>query len=214
MTELAALWPLFALALETPRLVLRLPGDPDLIGLAHAARDLQPAGEPRFQLPWMYAPSPDMERALLQRHWRALAHWRPESWHLILAIVLDGAPVGALDLWATDYRVTRSVGIGAWLARAHQRHGLGREALAGALALVFDQLGADAVHAEYLDANRAAAAVCERLGFVPDGQRIVQRDGVARLEHRRRLARAAWAALPPPVVTVRGLAGCAQMFGG
>lgn len=202
-SALGALWPPFALVIETPRLRLHLPGEAELVALARAARAIQPAGQPRFQLPWMYAPSPDLERALLQRHWRALAHWRPQSWHLVLAICLDGEPIGVQELWATDFRVTRSAGVGAWLALAHQGRGLGREALAGALTLAFAGLGADEIHAEYLDGNRGAEAACDRLGFAASGQQVEPRDGAARLEHRRRLTRAAWAARPE--IAVRGL---------
>ncbi len=213
-SPLCELWPLFALVIETPRLVLQLPREPDLVALARAARAVQPAGQPPFQLPWMYAPSPDMERALLRRHWRALAHWRPDSWHLVLAIYLDGEPIGVQELWATDYGVTRSAGVGAWLALAHQGRGLGREALAGAMALAFDRLAANEIHAEYLDGNLAAEGVCNRLGLVPNGQRAVQRDGAARLEHRRRLSRGAWSALPArPEIAVRGFDGCEPLLG-
>jgi RimJ/RimL family protein N-acetyltransferase len=213
-SPLSGLWPLFALVIETPRLVLQLPCEADLVALARAARAIQPAGETPFQLPWLYAPSPDVERALLQRHWRALAHWRPDSWHLLLAIYLDGEPIGVQEMWATEYGVTRSAGVGTWLALAHQRHGLGREALAGARALAFDWLGADEIHAEYLDGNLAAEAVCDRLGLGPNGQRIVTRDGAARLEHRRRLTRAAWSTLPArPTIAVRGFDGCASLLG-
>lgn len=214
-SPLCEFWPLFALVLETPRLRLQLPREPDLVALARAARAVQPNDQLPFQLPFMYAPSPHMERALLQRYWRTLAHWRQDSWHLILAIYLDGEPIGVQELWATDYHVTRSVGAGGWLALAHQGRGLGREAFAGALALAFDRLGADELHVEYLDGNCAAEAVCNRLGMSPNGQRFVQRDSAARrLEHRRRLSRAMWLdLLSRPKITVRGLEACEPLLG-
>jgi RimJ/RimL family protein N-acetyltransferase len=164
VSSLVDLWPLYGLVIETPRLRLQLPPEHDLVALARAAQAIQPAGQPAFQLPWMYAPSPYMERALLQRHWRALAHWRPESWHLLLAIYSDGRPIGVQELWATDYRVTRAAGTGSWLSLAYQGRGLGSEALAAVLALAFGRLGAEEVHLEYLDGNLAAAAVAARLG--------------------------------------------------
>jgi hypothetical protein len=86
--RLAGLWPLFGLLIETPRLQLRLPREDELPALARAARDIAGPDGPRLQMPWMYGGSPDMERQLLQRHWRALAHWKPASWHLPLAVFL------------------------------------------------------------------------------------------------------------------------------
>jgi hypothetical protein len=69
-----------------------------------------PAREPQLHMPWMFEPSPGMERQLLQRHWRALAHWKPARWHLPLAVYLDEQPIGVQDLWATDFARLRTVG--------------------------------------------------------------------------------------------------------
>jgi hypothetical protein len=80
---LVGLWPLFGLLIQTPALQLRLAREEDLPALARAARDIAGPGEPRLQMPWMYDDSPAMERQLLQRHWRALAHWRPEHTGLV-----------------------------------------------------------------------------------------------------------------------------------
>jgi hypothetical protein len=107
---LAGLWPLFGLLIQTPALRLRLPREAELPALARAARDIAGPGEPRLQMSWMYDDSPAMERQLLQRHWRALAHWRPESWHLLLAIFADGEPIGIQGMWADDFARCRSVG--------------------------------------------------------------------------------------------------------
>jgi hypothetical protein len=82
---LADLRPVFGLLIQTPRL-LRLPLEDDLCELARAARIIATPGEPQLHLPWMHQSSPGMERLFLQRYRRALAHWKPESWHLPLAI--------------------------------------------------------------------------------------------------------------------------------
>ena len=97
--QLRELWPLFGLRIPTSRLELRLPTDMELPALAAAARQIRDAGEPGYQRTWMYEPSPVMERRLLQQHWRDLAHWQPESWHLGLAAFRGNAPIGMQDLW-------------------------------------------------------------------------------------------------------------------
>lgn len=127
---LAGLWPLFGLLIQTATLQLRLPRDQDLPALARAARDIAGPEEPRLQMPWMYQDSPAMERQLLQRHWRALAHWRPESWHLPLAVFAGGEPIGIQSVWAEDFARCRSVGTGSWITRARQGRGYGTEARA------------------------------------------------------------------------------------
>ena len=140
--ELSDLWPLFGLLIETPRLQLRLPREDELPALAQAARDIAGPDGPRLQMPWMYSDSPDMERQLLQRHWRALAHWKPASWHLPLAVFLNGEPAGVQELWAKDFTRRRSVGTGAWITRSRQRRGYGTEARAAVLTLAFGHLSA------------------------------------------------------------------------
>jgi hypothetical protein len=100
--QVPGLWPLFGLLIEAPRLPLRLPREDELPALARAARDIVSADGSRLQMQWMYEPSPEMERRLVQRHWRALAHWSPGSWHLPLAVFLDGEPIGVQALTARD----------------------------------------------------------------------------------------------------------------
>jgi hypothetical protein len=85
------------LVIETDRLELRLPREDELAVLARAARVIASPGETRLHLEWMYEPSPGMERKFVQRHWRALAHWRPESWHLPLAVYVGFRKLGYRD---------------------------------------------------------------------------------------------------------------------
>ena|SRR5271154_2928424 len=84
----------------------------------------------------MYQPSPGMEQ-FLQRYCRALAHWKPESLHLPLAVYLDGRPVGVQDVWASDFARVRSVGTGSWITRTDQGHVYGTEARQAVLELAF-----------------------------------------------------------------------------
>lgn len=213
--HLAGLWPLFGLLIETPRLQLRLPCEDELHDLARAARDIAGPDGPRLQMPWMYGDSPDMERQLLQRHWRALAHWKPASWHLPLAVFLAGEPVGVQDLWAEEFALRRSVGTGSWITRVRQGSGYGTEARAAVLDLAFGYLGAAEALTEYIEGNHASERVSRKLGYVPNGQRTAHRDDAGRVtEYQLRLDRPAWEGHARGDRTaVTGLGPCLPMLG-
>jgi RimJ/RimL family protein N-acetyltransferase len=216
LDSLADLWPVVGLLVQTPRLQLRLPREDDLCELARAARIIAGPGEPRLHLPWMYEPSPDMERQFIQRYWRTLAHWKPESWHLPLAIYINGRqPIGIQDMWANDFARARSVGTGSWITRAKQGQGYGSEARAAVLELAFGQLDAAEACTEYLDGNHASEKVSRNLGYTGNGQRVVYRDDTGRTtEYRLRLDRRSWEKNrgdTPCVIT--GIRPCLTMFG-
>ena len=215
VSHLAGLWPMFGLLIETPRLQLRLPAEGELPALTEAARDIAGPDGLRLQMPWMYGDSPDMERHLLQRHWRALAHWKPGSWHLPLTVFLAGEPVGMQDLWAEEFAQRRSVGTGSWITRTGQGRGYGTEARAAVLDLTFGHLGALEALTEYTEGNHASERVSRKLGYVPNGQRAAYRDDAGPVtEYQLRLDRPAWeirARRDHTVVT--GLGPCLPMFG-
>ncbi|HEX6525719.1 MAG TPA: GNAT family protein [Streptosporangiaceae bacterium] len=215
MDCLAELWPVFGLLIQTPRLRLRLPREDDLCELARSARIIAGPGEPQLHLPWMYQPSPDMERQFLQRYWRALAHWKPESWHLPLAIYLDGQPIGIQDMWASDFARLRSVGTGSWVTRSEQGHGYGTEARLAVLELAFGHLGAQEACTEYLDGNHASEKVSRKLGYTGNGQHLVYRDDTGRTtEYRLRLDRRTWHEnRDGTTAIITGLTPCLAMFG-
>ena len=213
--DLAGLWPLFGLLIETPRLRLRLPREDELPALARAARDIAGPDGPRLQMPWMYGDSPDMERQLLQRHWRALAHWKPASWHLPLAVFLAAEPVGMQDLWAEEFAQRRSVGTGSWITLARQGRGYGTEARAAVLDLAFGHLGAIEALTEYTEGNHASERVSRKLGYVPNGQRAAHRDDAGRVtDYQLRLDCPAWESRARHDSTVvTGLGPCLPMLG-
>jgi RimJ/RimL family protein N-acetyltransferase len=213
--DLAGLWPLFSLLIETPRLRLRLPREDELPALARAARDIAGPGEPQLQMPWMYGDSPDMERRLLQRHWRALAHWKPASWHLPLAVFAAAEPIGIQDLWAEEFALRRSVGTGSWVTRTRQGRGYGTEARAAVLDLAFSYLGAIEALSEYTEGNGASERVSRKLGYVPNGQRAAHRDDAGRVtEYQLRLDRPVWESHAwRDRITVTGLGPCLPMLG-
>ena len=214
--ELAELWPLFALRVTTPRLELTVPGNRDLLNLARASGDIQPSaeGEPRYQKAYLYEPSPGRERQLLQRHWRALAHWRPTSWDLQLAIRLDGLAIGMQNIWATDFTTVRSVETGSWIAREHQGKGYGTESRAAVLELAFAHLRALEAYTFFVEGNSASERVSRKLGYVHNGRRAYSRDGVRTVEHGMLLEASRWASHRRPGISVGGITPASlELFG-
>jgi RimJ/RimL family protein N-acetyltransferase len=212
--SLAALWPVFGLVIRTPRLVLRLPRENELPALTRAAREIAAPGEPRLQMPWMYEPSPAMEQHLVQRYWRSLAHWEPESWHLVMAVYADDEPIGVQDMWASDFARTRSVGTGSWITRSQQGKGLGTEARAAILELAFSSLGAEEARTEYYDGNVASERVSRKLGYAANGERLAYLEGSGQVtEYHLRLTRDAWEQGESGRVTIAGAERCLSMFG-
>lgn len=213
--DLAGLWPLLGLLIETPRLKLRLPREDELPAGAQAARNIAGPDGPRLQMPWMYSDSPGMERQVLQRHWRALAHWKPASWHLPLAVFLAAEPIGVQDLWAQEFAQRRSVGTGSWITRVRQGCGYGTEACAAVLDLAFAHLGAAEALTEHTEGNHASERVSRKLGYVSNGQRAAHRDDVGPVtEYQLRLDRSAWERNAQRDRTaVSGLGPCLPMLG-
>jgi RimJ/RimL family protein N-acetyltransferase len=212
---IAAIWPLYGLRIQTSRLELRLPTDAELPAVVAAARVIQPEHAPRYQRSWMYEPSPAMERRLLQQHWRDLAHWRPEGWHLGLAAFLDGAPVGMQDMWATEFAVSRSIATGSWLRLDRQSRGYGTEMREGVLELSFGHLGAREAHTDYLAGNAASEAVSRKLGYLPNGQRLVDHGGQSWIRHDMRIIDADFAATAGQrgTISIAGVEPCLTLFG-
>lgn len=211
---LTRLWPLFGLRVRTTRLELRLPDDDDLGTLAElAAAGVHPPETMPFLTAWTDKPSPELERGMLQYHWRSRADWTPAGWTLDLAVLADGVHVGMQGISAADFAVTRSVGTGSWLGRAHQGRGLGTEMRAAVLHLAFAGLGALEARSGAFSDNAASLAVSRQLGYRPDGHSVHARRGQRAIERRLVLTHADWKASGRPAVTVEGLEPCRELFG-
>ncbi|MEU1722513.1 GNAT family N-acetyltransferase [Nonomuraea sp. NPDC005692] len=212
-TALVAVWPLLGLRLATARLELAVPTSADLADLFDAAAAIQPPGQARFQQSFLYASSPERERGLLQRHWRALAHWRPDSWDLHLAIRLDGTAIGVQSMWATDFAITRTVETGSWIGLAHQGRGYGTEARMAVLELAFTHLGAAEARTAYVAGNLASEAVSRKLGYQDNGHKVSAQDGERLVQHLMAIDAATWKRRSRGPVEVTGLTRCLDLFG-
>ena len=111
-------WPLFDLEVRTPTVTLRPVTDEVATGLAALAAEgvHDPAFAP-FSIPWTDLPPGEMERGVLQFHWRSRAETSTESWRVPFGAFADGELVGSTDLAATDFAVLRQFETGSWLGR-------------------------------------------------------------------------------------------------
>jgi len=211
---LAALWPPFGLRIRSERLVLRLPTDADLVGLIAVARaGIHPPDEMPFGIAWSTTSSPAFERGFLAHHWGLRANWSPEAWHLNLMIELDGRPVGAQSVYATQFAMMRTVATGSWLGRAFQGRGYGREMRAAVLGFAFDGLDARVALTEAFLDNLASNGVSRSLGYEENGRGALAPEGLARETQRFRMTAEAWRSRPRPDIEIEGLEACREMFG-
>ncbi|HEV7932513.1 MAG TPA: GNAT family N-acetyltransferase [Actinomadura sp.] len=207
-------WPLYALRITTPRLVLRLPELAELDALAElsCAGVHDPARMP-FNTPWTDAPPAQRARGVMRFHWRQLADWSPDGWNLPLAVFRDGEVVGSQFIGAKDFPILREVETGSWLGLGHQGDGIGTEMRAAVLHLAFAGLGAETAVTAALTDNPASLGVTRKLGYQENGlARTRVRDDLG-YERRFVLDRDGWQRHRRHAIKVEGLAECLPMFG-
>jgi RimJ/RimL family protein N-acetyltransferase len=208
-------WPLFGLAVHTPRLTLRYVDDASaaaLMALAASAGVHDPAEMP-FTLPWTRSASPLLEQEGLRRYWRARAQTSRDAWTLPFAVHEGERLVGQQNLRAADFVTLRSVGSASWVARPEQGRGIGREMRAAVLHLAFAGLGAVQATSGAFEDNPASLAVSRSLGYADNGADLTARDGRAVRDLRMVLERATWEQTRRDDIRVEGLAPCLPLLG-
>ena len=207
-------WPLFDLRIRTPRLELRPPDDADVQALAElASRGIHDPAHMPFTNAWTDAEPATLRRDALRFYWRQRAEWTPEAWHLPMAVVVDGEPVGTQGMVAKHFAILGSVSTGSWIGQAHQGRGIGKEMRAAILHLAFEGLGAvDATSAAFVD-NPRSIGVSRALGYLDDGTEREIRRGEAATQLRFRMPRSVWEERRRDDITIEGLEPCLEMFG-
>jgi RimJ/RimL family protein N-acetyltransferase len=152
-------------------------------------------------------------RSTLQWNWAQRGAWRAEAWHLNLAVVRDGAVVGAQDMVAHDFPVLREVSSGSWLGQEHHGQGIGTEMRAAMLWLAFAGLSAEYACSSAFEDNHAPLGVSRKLGYRDDGIERFVRRGVPAVSRRLRLDRATWRLTNPTPAVIEGLDVCLPLFG-
>ena len=207
-------WPLFELCVRTPQIALRYPDDDDVMALADlAAAGIHDPSTMPFSFPWTDVEPPLQQRGSIQHLWSRRADWRPEQWHLLFAVVVEGSVVGVQEVNAHDFAVRRTVATGSWLGRAHQDRGIGREMRAAVLHFAFDGLGAQRAESGAFADNARSLAVSRRLGYRENGTDIVTRRGEAATLVRLVLDRDDWLANRRDDIEIDGLEACRALFG-
>lgn len=203
--DLADVWPLFALEIETPRLTLRPVRDIDLPGLSQAALDgIHDDERMPFGYPWTDAPAAQLPSNLAQYQWSLRNRVSPQNWIIAFAVLHEGDVIGAQDLAAHGFADRRTVNTGSWLTRSVHGRGLGTEMRAALLAFAFDVLGAEWAESSAATWNHASLSVSQKLGYRLNGvTRVAPRIGQPADEQRVRLAKEEFIRPDWPVV-VRG----------
>ncbi len=209
-------WPLTALRITTPDLVLRAMREHDIPGLAARLPDdveLDPS-LPAF-------PGLDARAAravaLHQFHGRAIGAWSVDDWRLLLVAEHDGEVIGTQDLEGRDFPRRRTVETASYLV-AQRGRGFGRQMRLAVLALAFDHLGALVAETEAWHDNGPSLGVSLSVGYEPNGETLQGRgdpaSGVADRMVRMRLTRERWqqSGLGRDV-RVEGLQTCLPLFG-
>lgn len=207
-------WPLGGLSLASGPMTLRQPDSEELAALADVATaGIHAPDEHPFLTPWTELPPKERGLHVMQEYWESLAQWKPESWTLKLAVVVDARPIGLVSMSAKDYSVLREVRTGSWLGREFQRQGFGTSARTMLLSLAFEGLAAEFATSEVFQDNAASQGVSRRLGYHHDG---ISRDvlhGKAVVSDRLRLSRPDWFSAHHQAVEVRGVEPCLPLFG-
>lgn len=200
-------WPIFAVTITTPRLVLHLPREQEISEIAQiAANGVHPVSERPFLTPWTDSGPTDRARFVLREHWSRLADWRPDNWCLGMGVFLhSGQPLGIATLRARDFSIVREVTTSSWLGLPFHRQGYGTEARTGLLTLAFDHLHAEYALSEAFQDNAASQAVSRKLGYEPDGISRDARGDEVLVSDRLRLAADRWRSGQHEGIEVSGL---------
>lgn len=207
-------WPLFDLAVTTPRLTLRYVDDELAVRLAAlAAEGVHPPEEMPFSIPWTRAEPGQLEPQSLQYYWQTRGATSPETWELLLAVCEGEDVLGVQGVSATSFGVTGTVATGSWLGRAYQGRGVGKEMRAAVLHLAFAGLGAQLATTSAFADNTASLKVTRALGYRPNGWEISDREGRPVRHLRFVMERADWERQRREDISVLGLERCLPLLG-
>lgn len=165
-------WPLFDIEVRTPTLTLTAVTDARAVELAElAARGVHDASFAPFLTPWTDLRPPELERGVLQFHWRSRAETSPTTWRVPFAVVVEGEVVGSTDLAAENYPILRQFETGSWLGREFQGRGLGKELRLATLTFGFLGLDAHVATTGAWHDNGPSLGVTRSLGYESSGTR-------------------------------------------
>lgn len=162
-------WPIHGLVLRTPRLELRGLTEQLALQLAELLPD-DVELDPSLILP-------DRRQRFLQYCARSVASWSPDDWVVLFAVSSADGLIGLQGLEGKEFAVRREVDTSSWLVPSARGRGLGREMRGAVLALAFGHLGAARAVTEAWEDNGPSLGVSRSLGYLPNSNTIVVRQG-------------------------------------
>lgn len=193
---------------------MRLPADAEIAQLADlAAEGVHDDEHAHMAFPWELAASPELERNVMQHHWRMRSEWTPDKWCLSFAVFHEGEPVGCQDVSASSFSVRRTVTTGSWLGKRHHGRGIGTEMRSAVVHFAFAGLGAQRAMTSYLVGNTPSERVSAKLGYKPNGRDVRDVGGKAFDEQLLALERLDWEPTRRDDIEVVGLDACRPLLG-
>jgi RimJ/RimL family protein N-acetyltransferase len=208
-------WPLFDLRLRSADLELRPMTEADLTRLSDELPDdlEQDPASTSYDIADVR-----VGRGIVthQTYWKHYGTWRPEAWRLNFVVRRDGKMIGVQELEGNDFVMLRTVDTSSYLVSAARGRGFGKQMRAAVLVLAFGALEAEAAITSAWRDNHASLGVSRSLGYQPNGESRMDREGgfgVDVLTHLL-LKRDAWLASGlGDDVQVDGFDACRPLFG-
>ncbi|MDH2445320.1 GNAT family protein [Amnibacterium sp. CER49] len=202
------IWPLLGVRISLSDLELAGIDDRTALDLGRlAARGIHGMTLP-FATPWSRGSDLEVARNLYRYHSGLRTTVRPEEWSLDFAARLDHTLIGVQTLVAKDFPTTRTAESMSWLGRDWQGRGIGTLQRVAILTFAFEGLGAEVVTTSAWADNAASNAVTRKLGYRPNGEEVLEREGRAAVLKHYRLDRTGWDRRPEEfrqVVQIEGL---------
>lgn len=210
-----AVWPLFDLQVETPRVELRYATDDDLQALA-AFRDgrvVEVGEEPFDGDSSFYMRGPQARWKAITGEWGARSRTSAAWWHLAFAVRADGELVGQQNITAGEFPQVRTVSSFSFLAKPYRGQGLGKEMRAAIIHLAFHGLGALRAESDAFVDNLPSAGISTALGYEPNGTLVATRPSGPALMRRFLLTRERWGVRRRDDIQIDGLAASLPLLG-
>jgi len=208
-------WPLFDLRLRTADLELRPMTEADLAQLADELPDdlEQDPSATTYDVA-----DARVRRGIVvhQSYWKYYGSWRPEAWRLNFVVHHGGRLIGVQELEGNDFLALRTVDTSSHLVADARGLGLGKAMRAAVLALAFGPLDAEVAITSAWHDNHASLGVSRSLGYQPNGESRMEREGGLGVDvlHHLMLKREAWLMSGRgDGVEIEGFDPCRPLFG-
>jgi len=186
------IWPLLGVRIQVSDIELAPIDDRTALDLGRLAAGGIHGNFLPFSTPWTRGTDTEVARNVYRYHSRLRQEMSPDRWSLEFAARLDHTLIGVQSLTAEHYGTTRSAESGSWLGQAWQGKGIGTLNRIAILTLAFDGLGAHEVTTSAWADNQASNAVTRKLGYEPNGEERLDREGRVTVQKRFRMSREMW----------------------